>query len=205
MQNLQGQRYGKLTVLKFARLDTCKRSYWICLCDCGTTTPPVRRDSLTSGGTISCGCRLTEYNKNQATHGLSKTKIYRTWAMMLQRCNNPKCVNYPNYGGRGITVCKEWENFDNFFAYMGYPPESKSIERMDVNKGYFPENCTWATTKEQLNNQRRSIRLIVDGESMTVEDYAAKVGRTKKAVYMSYRRGRLPENVALPSKIRSWR
>lgn len=109
---------------------------------------------------MSCGCFNRERSREQlTTHGKSKTKTYKTWDCMKQRCYNPNDNNYPNYGGRGIRICDRWlESFTNFYDDMGDRPKHKTIDRIDVDGNYEPGNCKWATPKEQCNNTRNTVR-----------------------------------------------
>ena len=126
-----------------------------CQCDCGELrTVPVH--TLTQGHSRHCGCRVSEMTTAQKTiHGLSRTVEHSTWSRMKQRCANPRSKDYPDYGGRGISVCERWQNsFEAFYADMGKRPPGTSIDRIDVNGDYEPGNCRWADAMTQRHNRR---------------------------------------------------
>jgi len=148
-----GVRYGKLTAIEW-RGSRQGATRWLVRCDCGVVKE-VFIASVVSGKVVSCGC---EHRKIVTKHGMEGTRIYNVWASMLQRCRNPNHRAFHNYGGRGITVCKRWEKFENFFADMGLPPPNRSLDRRDNNRGYTPDNCRWATRSEQNRNQRRHMK-----------------------------------------------
>lgn len=155
-----GDRLGRLTVLERLGKTADKKIIWLCLCDCGKRVE-VRNNHLLSGASKSCGCLRVEITRKRQTKTVcqldKKTKAYKTWWAMVSRCHNPGNSSYKDYGGRGIRVCRRWiRSPDAFFADMGHPPEGLSIERINNNKGYSPNNCKWATTKEQMSNTRRS-------------------------------------------------
>jgi hypothetical protein len=153
--NLTGQRFGRLAVLQEAGARHGNR-YWRCECDCGGETT-VRTKSLRNGDTNSCGCLWLEIIKaSNATHRLTETPEYRAWRAAKDRCYNPNTWNFHNYGGRGISMCDRWRNsFEAFYADMGPRPSAQhSIDRINNDGNYEPDNCRWSTRKEQRANRR---------------------------------------------------
>ena len=148
-----------------------KCRYWNCVCDCGTERQ-VRQTVLTSGKSRSCSClHDEELGARKLKHGYAAGGIirpeYSCWQMMVARCVNPKAQMYPQYGARGIKVCDRWLKFENFLADMGDRPSDKhSIERDDVNGGYEPGNCRWATIEVQANNKRNTVYVDYNGERL---------------------------------------
>ena len=135
---------------------------------------------------------LAEKNK---THGLSKEPGYRSWKDMRARCLNPSNSEYKNYGGRGIGICERWSDFANFHADMGPRPNGLTLERINVNGNYGPDNCTWATRAEQMCNQRRNVKITIDGETKTLEHWARQRGILGSTASYRYRQGKPLEEV----------
>ena len=150
IKDLKGQRFGNLTVIQLNGRNKHKKAVWECICDCGNHTNVVGTN-LTSGGTKGCGC-LT----GGKTHGLSRTPEYNSYTAMMARCLNPKNSSYESYGGRGITICDRWlESPKNFIEDVGHKPGPEfSLDRIDVDGNYEPNNVRWATTEQQNANQR---------------------------------------------------
>ena|SRR3990167_8379272 len=177
-KNIAGRRYGKLIALADSNTSAKhgRGRIWICHCDCGgVVNVPVGR--LSNGHIKSCGC-LThgeEKSKQLTTHGMSKTGTYDTWAGMITRCRNTKHISYLNYGGRGIKVSKRWLKFENFFADMGERPVGKSLDRINTNGNYEPDNCRWASRKEQILNQRRVIFYAYAGKVLCMTDWQREI------------------------------
>jgi hypothetical protein len=173
--NLSGQRFGRLLAY-IRKRDGC-RVYYKCLCDCGNFTT-VAHSALRGGTTQSCGCLQREMaSKANWTHRQFGTSTYRTWAGMLGRCLNPKNPAYGNYGGRGITVCERWLQFENFFADMGARPSPElSLDRIDNDGNYEPGNCRWATREQQHRNRRVTIWVTVSGVKMICAEASKELG-----------------------------
>ncbi|CAB4241123.1 hypothetical protein UFOVP228_29 [uncultured Caudovirales phage] len=171
-----GNVYGRLTVIGRVRRVGRKAAEWVCKCTCGATAYHSGTN-LRSGAVVSCGCYMKEIRPTlYRSHGLSKSKGYRNWATMVQRCTNTNVAQYKDYGGRGITVCKRWLKFENFYADMGVCPEGCSLERRDNMKGYSKSNCYWATRVQQAANKRNNVLLTANGETLPLTVWARRLG-----------------------------
>lgn len=171
--DLTGMRFGRLTVMRRTE-QTIIRAQWWCLCDCGAKTK-VYGEVLRRGNARSCGCLRRDA---ATTHGMSKSgsAAYKSWRAMRSRCESPNHSAYKCYGGRGIKVCERWMVFENFLADMGEPPAGMTIERINNDAGYSPENCKWATRAEQANNRRGMLLLTLNGETMCLTAWAKRKG-----------------------------
>lgn len=166
-----GDIYGRLTVVSYAGKRGARRA-WLCHCVCGNEHVATTSD-LRYGSVQSCGCLLKGETAANVRHGHSgrntPSPTYNSWRGMVERCSNPKQRHFKHYGGRGISVCKRWQVFENFLADMGERPVGRTIDRIDVDGNYEPGNCRWATNREQaLNKQKRKSSIDADLTAETV-------------------------------------
>lgn len=187
--DMTGQRVGMLVVIRQAESKNGK-TFWLCRCDCGATTTVARSHlSAKTRPTQSCGCLQFS---GRYRHGLRHTRLYNTWSGMIQRCTNPKAVNYRNYGGRGVTVCPEWrvsfEAFHEWALANGYA-DDLTIERIDPDGNYEPTNCRWATRKEQNNNTRRNHCVEYNGVTRTIAEWSDVTGLSRDLIEQRLKRG----------------
>ena len=174
-KDLTGKKFGRLTVKEKDTKKSKGRNYWICECDCGNIKS-IRTDALTCGHTKSCGC-LNKETQFKPIHGMKNTRLYNVWGGMKNRCRNKNSSDYVDYGGRGISYCKEWEDFIPFYNWAienGYE-EGLSIDRVDNNGNYEPSNCRWATTKQQANNRRTNVITEYKGQKFTLKELSEKL------------------------------
>lgn len=189
--DLTGQKFGRLLVIE--RCGTAKNGgvVWKCKCDCGNIST-VASCSLRRGAVVSCGCYSREkFSERLIKHGESKTRIYRCWNGIMQRCFHPKCKAYQWYGARGITVCDEWKRFEPFKEWglaNGYA-DNLTIDRIDVNKGYSPENCRWVTMKIQANNRRTNHFIQYRGKPYTISQLSSISGINETTICERIKRG----------------
>lgn len=164
--NLAGVRSGKLVAIERKESTSRGSVRWLCQCDCGNQSIVIA-SNFRKGQSKSCGCSIYEVKHGGARKG-KETRTYQSWLHMRQRCLNESNDSYHNYGGRGITICSEWDDFEKFLYDMGERPHGLTIDRIDNNKGYYKENCRWASKKTQLRNKRNN-RII----SWRGKDYTA--------------------------------
>lgn len=185
-----GDKFSRLTVIKEVEKRGKNRRF-LCKCDCGVEKE-VFLSEFAYGGTKSCGCYRKEKNrKSNTTHGDCKEKLYKVWASMKQRCINPNSREFKHYGKRGITICKEWLDYEPFkeWALMNGYKEGLSIERIDVNGNYEPSNCTWIPRIEQPKNTRRTIYIKYNGKDQTISEWADELGMNYETLRMRLSRG----------------
>lgn len=201
-----GEKFGRLTVIGPADDIVSDAGYhtavWKCKCDCGNLVN-VRGKCLTQGVTKSCGCLQRDSMSARASkHHGSGTRLYAIWNSMRQRCNNPRSRAYQNYGGRGISICPEWDDYDTFrkWAYSagyddGSPRGTHTLDRIDVNGQYSPDNCRWTTMKAQSSNKRDTIYLSYMGQRKTLTDWSNETGIAYSTLWKRRLYGFSPERI----------
>lgn len=201
-KSIVGNKYGKLLVLEYTEKRNSNRNIiWKCLCECGNISY-VATSALKSGHTKSCGCSLNYNTFSEAgkkggavgKHYLSRTKLYKTYNHMVDRCYNNKNISYKHYGARGIKVCDEWLNKENglinFYNWAndnGYR-DDLTIDRIDVNGDYGPGNCRWATIEQQANNKRNNCFIEYEGEKYTISQLSKKINIKYYSLYRQIKR-----------------
>lgn len=176
VKDLTGKRFGNLQVIGLSDTDT-RKTYWVCQCDCGNIKT-VRSDSLQSGAIKSCGCLKKKQDKTNLkakhSHKMSGTRLYEIWQGMKGRCYNVHNARYSRYGGRGISVCDEWvHDFTAFYEWAkssGYR-DDLTIDRIDNNGNYEPENCRWATQEQQARNRTTNINITIGNATKTLTEW----------------------------------
>lgn len=186
-RDLIGDKFGRLIVIRFDKV--VKGNYrWICKCECGNFKS-VSYTSLTFGRSRSCGCLAQE---TRLKHGHSKSRLYSVWTNMKTRCLNPNDDYYEGYGGRGIRVCNEWmQDFSSFYEWAnknGYE-EDLTIDRVNNDGHYEPNNCRWVKLDVQMNNKRNNVRITIDGETLTMAEWSKKTGINYKTLHTRFSRG----------------
>lgn len=204
-KDMMGQRFGKLFVSTRSANLPDGTATWICICDCGNERK-IPGNKLRTGLYKSCGCASPRFSSGHAAnHGKSGSRAYKIWAGMLSRIRNPNYKKYHLYGGKGISFCKEWEKFENFYADMGEPPDGCSIDRIDGNKGYSKDNCRWADAKQQANNTSANHLVEYAGQIKTVSQWAESYGIKQNTLLYRLRRGWSAEKaINLPVKKRNY-
>lgn len=205
--DLTGKRFGRWAVIEHAGKTVHGENTWLCKCDCGTIKT-VSGIDLRKGTSKSCGCLARELSaQRKRTHGMTQTRLFEIWHGMKARCLRETAPNYGNYGARGILVCKEWANdFVCFYEWSmanGYA-DGLTLDRIDNEKGYFPENCRWADAKTQCNNKRNNHRLTANGETKTVTEWAEKIGTHPETITARLKRGWTVEQ-AINTPIKKYR
>lgn len=190
VRDIRGRTFGRLTPLRYAGRHKNRGALWECRCACGAVHV-VRSSSLVAGEIRSCGCLWIARQGDRARkHGGKNSKLYSVWQGMRRRCGSLKADPKRAYFARGIRVCDRWKDFENFRNDMGDPPSaSHSIDRIDNNGPYAPENCRWATRDQQFANTRRNRFIEFDGQRMTIAEWAKVTGLRPKTIASRLRYG----------------
>jgi hypothetical protein len=197
--DLTGQRFGLLSVVGYAGSCSSGAS-WVCQCDC-KRFKTIRSSSLRSGRTRSCGCATIEFHR-QRNIGHNGAE-YHIWHKMIERCKRPESTAYHRYGGRGISVCERWSVYENFLADMGRRPSSKhSLDRINNDGNYDPQNCRWATVLEQSRNRSDNLRIEHQGVTLTLVEWSEKTGLSQATIGYRLRMGwKVEDALTRPTKL----
>ena len=201
---LKGDKFNRLTAIKFDHKDKGYNQFWIFRCDCGNEKI-IKVSHFKSGDTKSCGCLQRESAKVAALkvqslaakaaaivnrkHGMYREGVYFSWDAMKQRCLNPNNSRYKDYGGRGITICEEWLKFENFYKDIGDKPKGLTLDRIDNNGNYCKENCKWSNSKEQHNNTRKNHLLTYKNKTQTIAQWARELEMNYGTLFARLKRG----------------
>ena len=200
VKDLTGQCFGNLTVRSRAGSTKNGKALWNCVCSCGNKTIAVSTDLL-SGHTRSCGCK--KYESHNKRHGQTRTDIHQKWCQMRQRCYDPNCKPFKYYGAIGITVCPEWNNsFEDFrdWAYAHGYEEGLSLDRINNEMGYFPDNCRWVPKEKQSGNRRNNLMFSYNGKTQNLKAWCDELGLKYPVIYNRIRRDGYTFEQAITSK-----
>jgi hypothetical protein len=197
--SLDGQKFGRLTVVKRVENNKFGKSMWLCQCDCGGAKT-VLGAKLMNGETKSCGCWRSEVVKIvNKTHGQSYTALNNRYRAMIGRCHNPSHSSYAAYGGRGIKVCDRWRNsYQAFLDDMGEPPPGFTLDRIDNSKGYSPDNCRWASPKMQAANSSKVRVVSYNGKTANITDWAKHLGISTATLIERLKKWPIDEALTMP-------
>jgi hypothetical protein len=194
-----GQVFGQWTVIADTGKTKGGSSVYLVQCSCGNTRD-IQVKRLTSGRSKSCGCYRTHWPDCPRKHGKAGTATWKSWQGMLNRCRNANMKCYPKYGGRGIEVCERWHVFENFLADMGERPNGMTLDRIDGNGNYEPNNCRWATYSQQNRNKRDSVWIFFNGDIRTLDEISSITGVPRSTIDTRMRRRfNIHEAVSMPT------
>lgn len=189
LQDITGKKFGRWTVIQQAGKTDRRMSLWLCRCTCGIERV-VRQGALASGSSVSCGKHHLANLKHGYARKGKRSPEYDAWINMRARCERATRKDFKRYGGRGIVVCKHWKTFETFLQDMGQRPSPQhSVDRIDNNKGYSPENCRWALEEEQQRNRRDNHWVTYKGQRLTLSALARKTGIPQPTLYQRLKRG----------------
>lgn len=207
-KNMAGLQIGRLAVLDVwvRRIESgSPRIFWKCACECGNMLF-VRQNFLSRSHTRSCGCLVSESIRAVATtHGLTGTSTHAAWVGMRSRCRHGDHKNYADYGGRGIAICDRWDQFENFLKDMGECPPGMSLDRENNDGPYSPENCRWATSKQQSRNTRRNVYVTAYGETRSLSEWAEIKGIPYEILRLRFHRGEVGDDLFKKGRLNRWR
>jgi len=209
--DIAGIRFNRLVAVSIVGIGPGRSALWTCNCDCGGSII-TRGTFLRSGLSQSCGClrkeKVSAANRARLLmHGETvggNSRTYRIWANMISRCTNPNSDSYKYYGAKGIKVCEKWRKFSNFLDDMGRAIDSMSIDRVNCDGDYEPDNCRWATSYEQANNKRNSVFLILNGDTKTMSEWSRFTGISVSTIHSRLKKG-WSTNDALTKPVRKLR
>lgn len=184
IKDIHGRKFGKLTVIRFEEIKD-RKARWLCKCDCGNEKV-IASAYLLNGNTKTCGAPI-----HRMKHGMCGTRIHRIWTNMKNRCDSESANHYDRYGGRGITYCDDWKEFEPFYKWAmknGYT-DKLSLDRIDNDGMYSPDNCRWTTHNEQMKNTKRNIYVEINGVTKTLTDWARHIGINEKTMSNRYVQG----------------
>jgi len=189
--DITGMKFGRWTVIR--KVKSKSRTRWLCRCECGTEKE-IQGAGITSGRSKSCGCLraelpMTNLLKSVTRHGKTNTPTWKSWWAMIKRCSYKNAINFERYGGRGISVCERWKNFENFLADMGERPTGMSIDRINVDGNYEPSNCRWATALEQNRNTSKTVFVELSGKKLSIAEAAEIIGVQRETIKRRIKKG----------------
>lgn len=202
--DITGQKFNRLKVVKRVENSSSRKARWLCQCECGNFTE-VSGDNLRNGNVKSCGCLIADKNKQRATHRKSNIRLYNIWRNMKARCNCKTHHRYKDYGARGINIYNEWKNFENFYEWAiqnGYQ-ENLTIDRIDNNGNYEPNNCIWIPLSKQAYNKRDSLLFDINGEQKCLAEICKEYNVKYTTIYRRITIGKMNIQDAINKSIKN--
>jgi len=203
-RNWTGMVQGKLTILGEAGRDTHGNVMWLCRCECGQEVEKSNNNLKSGVASCSTACGVSASNTARAKHGMWNSKENRAWLSMKQRCLNPNNTHYKSYGGRGISIHPAWvDSFETFYADVGKAPDipRTSLDRIDVDGDYEPNNVRWTTPRVQSNNRRNNLKALYKGAETTLAEIARDAGIPYHQVFQRYQRGLRGDDLIVRHKV----
>jgi hypothetical protein len=192
--DITGEVYGRVEAMRYAGVQLSPKgkrtSMWVCRCLCGKEFT-ASGNNLKRGNTKTCGC-------SRGSHKMSDSPEWEAWSAITQRCTNPKNPGFRNYGGRGISVCKRWRQFENFFVDMGVRPEGYSIDRTNNEGNYEPSNCKWVLNRLQHRNKRSNRMITLKGETRCISEWSEIIGVSPNGLSKRIKKGWSEDQIMSP-------